>query len=349
VKPWIERGTSVYRSLAYRLSFLKHPLLLLLRLYFGWTLALTGWKKLANLDATADYLEGLGLFWPKFNAVASGCGELLGGALLMVGLGSRLAALVVVGVMTVAYLTAHPNESRALFTDPATFVSAPPFQYLLTGLLVLFIGPGAVSLDAIVGLFLPRRQGEQAAEGAPPAEPDLTRRQVVWLTATAVAGLAAGVGIRSQLKKKGKEVAESDGSDGDLDAGGKEGDEALAKIDADAPKNVQPSLLVKGEKHVCCGLNTCKGKAKGGGNACAGQGGCATAETHVCQGMNSCKGQGGCGDYPGQNACDGKGSCAVPLKEKQWKIARKRFEELMKLTGRKVGPAPAGCPKKASG
>src|SRR5262249_47480932 len=158
----------------------KHPLLLLLRLYFGWTLAVTGWKKLANLEATADYLEGLGIFWPQFNAIAAGCGELLGGSLLMVGLASRLGALLVVGVMTVAYLTAHPSEARALFTGPPTFVSAPPFQYLLTGLLVLFIGPGVISLDGLIRLFLPPPQGEEAAEGAPAAEqePALTRRQV---------------------------------------------------------------------------------------------------------------------------------------------------------------------------
>jgi hypothetical protein len=87
-------------------------------------------------------------------------------------------------------------------------------------------------------------------------------------------------------------------------------------------------------------LNTCKGKGKGGGNDCAGQGKCATAEAHSCHGKNACKGQGGCGEHPAQNACKGQGDCAVPLKEGAWKKARSNFEAVMKKAGKKVGAAP---------
>ena len=41
---------------------------------------------------------------------------------------------------------------------------------------------------------------------------------------------------------------------------------------------------------------------------------------HVCKGMNECKGQGGCssgeGGVAGKNSCKGKGGCQVPLKAK---------------------------------
>ena len=94
------------------------------------------------------------------------------------------------------------------------------------------------------------------------------------------------------------------------------------------------------EPHTCKGLNTCKGKGKGGKNDCAGQGACATANEHSCHGDNACKGQGGCGATAGQNECKGKGECGVPLKKSTWKKARKAFEAAAKKAGIKVGKAP---------
>ena len=96
------------------------------------------------------------------------------------------------------------------------------------------------------------------------------------------------------------------------------------------------------DPHVCRGLNTCKNKGKPRTtNECAGHGSCATVAAHDCNGMNECKGQGGCGNNPGENACKGKGGCAVPLTDKTWPKARKRFEELMSKAGKQVGDAPA--------
>ena len=95
----------------------------------------------------------------------------------------------------------------------------------------------------------------------------------------------------------------------------------------------------KADAHACCGLNACKGQGKGGDNACAGQGGCATTEAHSCAGSNACKGQGGTAD----NACKGKGSCAVPIKGDGWKKARAHYEASMKKAGKKFGAAPAAC------
>jgi hypothetical protein len=119
-------------------------------------------------------------------------------------------------------------------------------------------------------------------------------------------------------------------------------DKAVAdKQDKGDPEKA--SLLLQ-DPHVCRGINTCQNKGKPGTtNACAGQGTCATVASHDCQGMNDCKGQGGCGEHPGQNDCKGQGGCAVPLSDKTWPKARKRFEELMAKAAKKVGDAP---PKK---
>ncbi|HVT05310.1 MAG TPA: hypothetical protein VHL58_18250 [Thermoanaerobaculia bacterium] len=80
------------------------------------------------------------------------------------------------------------------------------------------------------------------------------------------------------------------------------------------------------DKHVCKGLNSCKGKGgcktgdKGcaAKNSCKGKGGCAAkAAKHACKGQNACKGLGGCkpGDHAcaGKNSCKGKGGCGVPV------------------------------------
>ena len=140
----------------------------------------------------------------------------------------------------------------------------------------------------------------------------LSRRR--FLTAAAVGGLLSGAIARAADEKKPDE---------------KKPDE----------KENDPERLL-GDNHTCRGLNACKGKGKGGDNACGGQGKCAIAEAHTCKGSNACKGQGGCGAHPGENACKGKGACHVPLKDETWKKARKTFEAAMKKAGKKVGEAP---------
>lgn len=95
-------------------------------------------------------------------------------------------------------------------------------------------------------------------------------------------------------------------------------------------------------KHVCRGLNTCKGKGIGSDNECAGTGTCATAAHQGCGGGNECKGQGGCKQTAGRNACKGQGECRVPLSAQTWTKVRKKFETAMTKAGQKFGDAPAG-------
>ena len=117
------------------------------------------------------------------------------------------------------------------------------------------------------------------------------------------------------------------------------GAKLAAAEDKPKKKDVDKPLLLQ-EPHVCRGLNTCKGKGKGGKNDCAGMGQCATAKAHTCGGDNDCAGLGGCGEHPGENACKGKGDCHVPLMGKAWDKARKNFEAAMKKAGKKFGDAP---------
>ena len=150
----------------------------------------------------------------------------------------------------------------------------------------------------------------------------LNRRDLCRLALAALGGLTAGTlagcgGARTQT------------------AAGKKDEE-------DKEADATPRLLQ--DPHVCRGINTCKNKGKKGTtNECAGQAHCATVAAHDCNGMNDCKGQGGCGEHPGENACKGQGACEVPLSDKTWPKARKRYEELMTRAGKKFGDPP---PKK---
>jgi hypothetical protein len=96
-----------------------------------------------------------------------------------------------------------------------------------------------------------------------------------------------------------------------------------------------------GEKHLCRGLNDCKGQGVAGKNDCRGQGECATFEKHTCAHENACKGQGGCGENPGLNDCKGQGGCSVPLMDSAWDIVRKRKEAEWTKAEQEFGQAPA--------
>ena len=140
---------------AYRLlirfgNVLQHPVLLVMRLYWGWQLFLTGKGKLMHLDKTAGFFESLHIPMPKLNAIMAGSVECFGGLLLLLGLGSRLVSIPVAFTMIVAYVTADREAVVNIFSDPDKFTSAAPFLFLLTAIVVLAFGPGCFSLDAII-------------------------------------------------------------------------------------------------------------------------------------------------------------------------------------------------------
>jgi hypothetical protein len=133
---------------------------------------------------------------------------------------------------------------------------------------------------------------------------NLNRREFHTLAAAAVGGAIAG--SMAGCSKKPKENA---GNGKDAGKGG--GDVAA-----------NPA-----EKHLCKGLNTCKGKGKDGKNDCRGMGSCATYKSHSCSGENDCKGQGGCQGKVGTNDCKKMGSCHVPLVGDSWKEAKDAFDK----------------------
>jgi putative oxidoreductase len=144
------KAQQAYEVFARLAALLQSPLLLVMRLYWGWSFFVTGKGKLLNLDKTADYFAGLNLPFPKLNGVLAGSTECFGGLLLLVGLASRLVSIPLAFTMLVAYFTADREALSSIFSDPDKFLGADPFLFLLTAIIVLAFGPGVFSLDWLI-------------------------------------------------------------------------------------------------------------------------------------------------------------------------------------------------------
>jgi hypothetical protein len=162
---------------------------------------------------------------------------------------------------------------------------------------------------------------------------ELNRRDFSKLTVAALGGMMAGSAIGCGGGEDNVETAPATG-------GGAGGGETTGTETTETETTVAAA-----EKHVCRGLNACKGLDKDHSNACAGQGACATAEHHVCATENACKGQGGCGETAGKNECRGQGGCSVPLHGGIWETVREQFTTAMKGLDKTVGEAPAAVEK----
>lgn len=141
---WIKK---IYLGLVNLENTLRHPFLLIIRIYWGTLLLLTGLGKLTNIDGITDMLDSLGIPFPHFSAYLVGIFEFLGGISLLLGLFARLFSVPLVIIFITAYATAHQKALAKLFSNPSLFISQNPFLYLYTTLVVLCFGSGLFSLD----------------------------------------------------------------------------------------------------------------------------------------------------------------------------------------------------------
>jgi putative oxidoreductase len=139
----------LYRLLIACASSLQSPFLLAVRLYWGWQMMQTGWGKLHSLAKVTEFFTSLGIPLPGLNAPFIAGLEFVGGILIMLGLGSRLLALLLTCDMIVAFITADREALFAIFSSPDKFYAAAPYTFLVAFLIVLIFGPGKLSLDAL--------------------------------------------------------------------------------------------------------------------------------------------------------------------------------------------------------
>lgn len=157
MKAWFER---FYRGVIALGNGLRSPVLLLIRLYWGWQFFLTGKGKLMDLAKPTEFFASLGIPFPHAQAIVAGCVECFGGLLLLVGLGTRVVSIPLIILLTVAYLTADIDKARLIFSDPDKFVTADEFLFLFAVVVVFVCGPGAFSLDALTGRYLKGRSAK---------------------------------------------------------------------------------------------------------------------------------------------------------------------------------------------
>lgn len=120
---------------------------LITRLVFGQSFVLTGLGKLQNLDRTTAFFADLGIPLPSLQAPMIGTLELVGGALLMLGLGTRISAALLTCTMLVALATAHLAQLPDALTFAESFDSIAPLPYLVATLWLLAKGAGSLSVD----------------------------------------------------------------------------------------------------------------------------------------------------------------------------------------------------------
>lgn len=116
---------------------------LLARVTLGVLFMSTGWGKVHNLDKVTGFFTELGIPAPAFQATLVAYVELVGGALLVVGLLADFAAVPLIISMLVAILTAKRHEVHGL----ADLFGLVEWTYLVLLVWVALAGAGKASLD----------------------------------------------------------------------------------------------------------------------------------------------------------------------------------------------------------
>jgi NADH dehydrogenase len=140
--------------------------LLLARLSVGVVFMQTGWGKLHNLSAIIDFFRDLGIPYPELQAPFVSSLELLGGLALIAGLFTRIMSVQLMGTMVVAILTAKKDDIES-WTDVLGFIE---WHYLVVFGVLVLLGPGRASLDALLAEVLFGRKMAPLPASAPGAK-----------------------------------------------------------------------------------------------------------------------------------------------------------------------------------
>jgi putative oxidoreductase len=116
------------------------------RLTVGWVFLQSGWGKAHSIPRVAAFFTQLGIPAPEFQARLVAGTELVCGALILVGLATRVAAIPLIITMVVALATALKGDIHEL----SDLFGLSEYLYIALLLWLGVHGAGPISLDRIV-------------------------------------------------------------------------------------------------------------------------------------------------------------------------------------------------------
>lgn len=146
----------VSRALFARLAFAPP---LLARVVIGVVFTHSGWGKLHDLERVARFFASLGVPFPELQAPFVASVELVCGALVLVGLATRAAAVPLIGTMLVALATALAPR----ITGVNALFGLAEFLYVALLVQLAVGGAGPASLDRFVARWLDALPGARRA------------------------------------------------------------------------------------------------------------------------------------------------------------------------------------------
>ena len=143
---------SIARLLSRASSLLEPVAALATRLALGQGFVLTGLGKWRDFDRTAAFFGDLGIPAPRANAAFVATLEVVGGACLALGLGTRIFSLLLSATLVVALLTADREGFLAAWTwsPEKGLLDIAATVYLMFLLWLAAHGAGAISVDRLL-------------------------------------------------------------------------------------------------------------------------------------------------------------------------------------------------------
>lgn len=116
------------------------------RIAVGIVFMVSGWGKLHDLGSVVDFFRQLGIPAPELQAPFVATVELVGGALVLVGFGARLASVFLMATMAVAIATAIWPDTKGV----VDLLGRVEVLYLVLFGWIAVAGPGAISVEALL-------------------------------------------------------------------------------------------------------------------------------------------------------------------------------------------------------
>jgi putative oxidoreductase len=140
--------SSLGHTIAARMTWLPP---LAARVSLGYVFIGTGWGKLTHLDKIIENFRGWGIPLPEVQAPFASACELVFGALILVGLFTRFAAIPLMIIMLVAMKVTAFDPAKAADEGTLSYLfGLMEYLYLLLLLWLAVYGGGGASLDRIL-------------------------------------------------------------------------------------------------------------------------------------------------------------------------------------------------------